>query len=81
MKKIFILFILILNSCSSDSAEQTQPDLTCYNIIARGYDNRGNYIIIKYANFVNKRYLVDDYLNYINQTKICEPINLIEQEL
>lgn len=81
MKKLFILFILILNSCSSDTAEQNQPDATCYPIIARGSDLRGDYIIINYSNYNQKRYLVDDYMQYINQSKLCEPITLIEQPL
>ena len=80
MRKLFILFILILNSCSSDTAEQEKP-ATCYDIISRGHDSRGDYIIINVSNFVQKRYSVSNYLDYLNQNTICEPINLTEQEL
>jgi len=80
MRKLFVLFILILNSCSTEKAEQQQP-LTCYNILARGEDSRGDYIIIKISNFVQKRYSVSNYLDYLNQNTICEPINLTEQPL
>lgn len=81
MKKLFILFIFILNSCSTEKTEEPTPQTTCYNIIARGIDNRGNYIIIKYADYQNKRYSVSNYQDYINQSQLCEPINLTEQPL
>ncbi|MFM2204568.1 MAG: hypothetical protein RLZZ605_1532 [Bacteroidota bacterium] len=80
MKKLFIILVLTLVSCSTDSEpQQTQSE--CYTIIARGIDARGNYIIINYGGFAQKRYSVENYLDWINQTKICEPITLTEQPL
>jgi hypothetical protein len=81
MKNLFIVLALGLFSCSSDGSGETQPDATCYDIIARGEDLRGDYIIIKYGNFNNKRYSVADFMEYLDQQKLCEPINLIEQPL
>lgn len=81
MKKLFIVLALGLFSCSADKSEEPQQTETCYNIIARGYDSRGDYIIINYSSFNQKRYSVDNYLDYIGQAKICEPINLTEQPL
>jgi len=81
MKKLFILFIFILNSCSSENTDAPKPESKCYDILSRGYDNRGNYIIIKYSDFNNKRYSVSNYLDYLNTTQICEPINLTQQPL
>lgn len=79
MKKLFLILAITLVSCTTDKVENN-PQNNCYDIIARGYDNRGNYIIIKY-NSENKRYMVGNYLDWINQTQICEPINLTEQPL
>jgi|LakMenEpi03Aug12_release.lakeMendotaPanAssembly.Ray.scaffolds.fasta_scaffold571242_2 hypothetical protein len=81
MKKLLILLLFTLLGCSGQDTEQTQPDATCYDIIAKGYDERGNYIIINYANFNQKRYKVEDYYNYINQSQLCEPITLTQQPL
>ena len=83
MKKIFILFIIILNSCTTNDVEQLPPivDETCYPIIARGYDERGNFIIIKYQSNTNKRYKVTDFRDYLGQNQICDLSNLIEQPL
>ena len=81
MKKLLIVLAFGLFSCSSDSTESTPPEATCYNIIARGYDERGDFIIINYASFVHKRYAVTNYLDYLNQTQLCEPITLIQQPL
>jgi hypothetical protein len=81
MKKLFIVLAYTLFSCSSDSNTQPIPEATCYNIIAKGYDERGNYIIINYANFSQKRYQVADYLDYLNQSQLCEPITLTQQAL
>jgi len=81
MRKLIILFIIILNSCSSDKAPEPQPSQTYYSIVARGEDNRGDYIIIKVANYTNKRYSVSNYQDYLNQSTLCEPITLIEQPL
>jgi hypothetical protein len=83
MKRIFILFIIILNSCTANEVEQLPPvvDETCYQIIARGYDERGHYIIIKISNFNNKRYQVTNYQDWLNRQKLCEPITLTPQHL
>ena len=81
MKKLFILLLFTLLGCSGQDIEQTQPDAMCYDIIGKGYDNRGNYIIINYSNFNQKRYKVEDYSNYINQSQLCEPITLTQQPL
>lgn len=82
MKKIFVLFIIILNSCSTDEVAQTpQAEPICYQILARGYDERGHYIIIKISNFNNKRYQVTNYQDWLNKIKLCEPITLTQQPL
>lgn len=83
MKKILILFIIILNSCSNDEVTKFPQTVeeTCYTIIARGYDERGNYIIIKISDFNNKRYQVQNYQNWSKTIKLCEPITLIQQPL
>jgi len=82
MKKLFLILALFVLSCSNDNEQpQEQQQETCYQIISRGYDARGNFIIVKISNYNNKRYSVSNYQNYINQSKICEPINLTEQPL
>jgi len=81
MKKLLLILAVVLVSCSAEDTTQTEQEQTCYTIVLRGYDNRGDYIIIKYANFINKRYSVGNYLDYMNTDKICEPINLTEQQL
>lgn len=82
MKKLFILAIVLLTvACSSENEKQTEQPQKCYTIISRGYDERGDFIIIKYANYTNKRYQVNNYLDWISQTELCEPINLTEQQL
>lgn len=81
MKKLLIVLAFGLFSCSSDSTEEPTPVATCYNILARGYDSRGNYIIINYQDFIQRRYKVDNYQDYIGQPQLCEPITLIEQPL
>lgn len=81
MKKLLLILALVFISCSADETTETQSEQTCYTIIARGVDGRGNYIIVKYADFVNKRYEVSNYQDYLNQSKICTPINLNEQPL
>ncbi len=50
-------------------------------IVTRGYDERGNFIIIKYESFNNKRYKVNNYLDYVGKTEVCDLSNLIEQPL
>ncbi len=82
MKKLLIVLVFGLFSCSADKSEETPPQpKSCYNILTRGYDDRGDYIIIKYANFVQKRYSVTNYQDYIGQSQLCEPITLTEQNL
>lgn len=81
MKKILLLLVLFMVSCSSDEQPTVEPEQTCYRIIARGFDGRGDYIIVKYGNYDNKRFAVSNYMDYLNQTEICEPINLTEQQL
>jgi len=83
MKKLFILFIIILNSCTSNEDAQTpqQAEPTCYSILGRGYDERGHFIIVKISNFNNKRYQVENYQDWLNRFKICEPITLTQQQL
>lgn len=80
MKKLLIVLALGLFSCSSDSEEQQQAE-TCYNIITRGTDERGDFIIINYSNFVQKRYAVTNYQEWLNKTQLCEPITLTQQPL
>lgn len=80
MKKLLLVLALVICSCSTDDATQNN-DRNCYPIIGRGFDNRGDFIIIKYNETTNKRYSVNNYLDYLNQTQICEPINLQEQTL
>jgi len=81
MKKIFILLAFVLFSCSSEEQPAAEVSLTCYNILARGTDQEGDFIIIKYSNYTQKKYSVSNYLDYLNVTKICEPIKLTQIEL
>lgn len=82
MKKLIFLFTLLFAfGCSPDEEKKVVQHQTCYNIIARGYDERGDYIIIKYESFNNKRYSVTNYQDYIGKTQICDLSNLIEQPL
>jgi hypothetical protein len=83
MKKLFILFIIILNSCTANEDAHTpqQAEPTCYSILVRGYDERGHFIIVKISNFNNKRYQVTNYQEWLNRYKICEPITLTQQQL
>jgi hypothetical protein len=81
MKRLFLILAFVVVSCSSDNSDTTEPTQNCYPIIAKGYDNRGDYIIIKCGDFVNKRYAVDNYIDYLDKTTLCEPITLRQQEL
>ncbi len=81
MKKLFIILALGLFSCQAEKQEEVKPELNCYNILARGTDSRGDYIIINYSDYNQKRYKVDNYLEYLNKSTICEPINLTQQPL
>lgn len=81
MKKILFILTFVLFSCSTDKLDNEQQQETCYNIIARGYDNRGDFIIIKYSNYNNRRYKVANYLDWINTNKLCEPITLTQEPL
>lgn len=80
MKKLLFILAVVLIGCSAED-KQPETQSTCYKIVARGFDERGDYIIVKYGNYNNKRYKVNNYLDYLNQTEICEPINLTEQTL
>jgi len=81
MKKLFIILALTLFSCSSDETTEQVQENKCYQIISKGFDSRGDFIIINYSSFEQKRYQVGDYLEYLNQSTICEPINLTQQAL
>lgn len=83
MKKLILLLAIFFISCSPDEIkqEQYQYQHTCYKILSRGDDDRGNFIIIKYQEFNNKRYQVDNYKDYIGKNEICDLSNLIEQPL
>lgn len=74
MKKLFILFALVVAGCSTESTKETK---TCHNIIGRGQDSRGYYLILDN----NKRYKVQNMFTYDNVAELCEPINLTEQPL
>lgn len=80
MKRLFLILLFALFSCSSDDIEQPQQE-ECYTILSRGVDARGNFIIVKISNYNNKRYKVDDYQDYIGVNKICYLTNLIEEQL
>lgn len=80
MRKLFLVFALALASCSTDEVKENE-NRNCYPIISKGFDNRGDFIIIKYNETTNKRYSVNNFIDYQNQTQICEPINLQEQTL
>jgi hypothetical protein len=80
MKKMFLILLFALFSCSSD--EITEPQQAeCYTILSRGVDSRGDFIIVKFSDFNNKRYKVNNYQEYININQICDFTNLIEQPL
>lgn len=81
MKNIFILLAFVLFSCSSEEQTTTEVPKTCYNILARGTNQQGDFIIIKYSNYTQKKYSVSNYLDYLNVNNICEPINLTQIEL
>lgn len=81
MKKILFILVCVLISCSTDKSDNEQQQQKCYNIIAKGYDNRGDFIIIKYSDYNNKRYKVANYLDWININKLCEPITLTQEPL
>jgi hypothetical protein len=82
MKNLFIALALIVLSCSSDDEPQAQPqEPICYPILTRGTTPDGDYIIIKYSAYTQKKYAVSNYLDYLNQAKLCEPITLTQLEL
>jgi len=83
MKKLLLLTLLFLTlpSCSNTDYNETIPQGTCYPILTRGYDERGNFIIVKISNYNNRRYKVDDYQTYLGINEICEPINLTQETL
>jgi hypothetical protein len=80
MKKIFLILLFTLFSCSSDEITNTQQ-AECYTILGRGIDARGDFIIVKFSDFNKKRYKVNNYQEYININQICDFTNLIEQPL
>lgn len=81
MKKLILFIAILFISCSTDEIKEEVQIVnpTCYPIVSRGFDNRGNFIIVKFGNFNNKRYKVDNYQDYINVNQICDLTNLIEQ--
>jgi hypothetical protein len=79
MKKLLFILTFIVCSCSSDDNINNTPK--CYDITLKGLDERGHYIVVRIKTNVFKRYQVNDYIDYVGEEKICEPINLIEQEL
>lgn len=82
MKRLILILVFALFSCSTDDVQdEPQVNQTCYQIMSRGYDARGNYIIIRFEANVNKRYKVEDYRDYLGQQQICDLTNLIEQPL
>jgi hypothetical protein len=83
MKKIILLLVLFMVSCTTDEVIQTPTnnEPTCYPILSRGYDERGHFIIVKTSNFNNKRYQVTNYQDWLNRFIICEPITLTHQQL
>lgn len=80
MKQILLILLFTLFSCSSEEIPEPQQ-AECYQILSRGYDVRGNFIIVKFSDFNNKRYKVNNYQDYIGQNQICDFTNLIEQPL
>lgn len=80
MKRVFLILLFALFSCSSDEITEPQQN-DCYTILSRGVDARGNFIIVKISDYNNKRYKVDDYQDYIGVNKICDLTNLIEEQL
>jgi hypothetical protein len=83
MKKIILLLVLFMVSCTTDEVIQipTKNEPTCYPILGRGYDERGHFIIVKISNFNNKRYQVTNYQEWLNKYEICEPITLTQEHL
>ena len=80
MKRIILILLFTFIGCSSDETIEPQQ-VECYSILSRGVDARGDFIIVKFSDFNNKRYQVNDYTNYIGQNQICDFTNLIEQPL
>lgn len=80
MKQILLILLFTLFSCSSEEIHEQQKS-ECYRILSRGYDNRGDFIIVKFSDFNNKRYKVNNYQDYIGKNQICDFTNLIEQPL
>ena len=82
MKRLILILVFALFSCSTDDVQdEPQGSQTCYTILSRGYDDRGNFIIVQISNYNNKRYKVTNYQNYIGVNQICDLSNLIEQPL
>ena len=80
MKKLLLIAMIALSGCSAENTEEQNTN-KCYPIISRGEDNRGNYIIINYSSFIQKRYKVANFMNWLDKTELCEPITLTEQPL
>jgi hypothetical protein len=79
MKKLLIVLAFGLFSCSSDDNSNNEPK--CYDITLSGLDVRGHYIVVRIKTNVFRRYQVANYLDYVGQEQLCEPINLTQQPL
>jgi hypothetical protein len=65
MKKIFILFVLILNSCTPTEIEEPKPTVkTCYVVQAVGNSNDGDFLRL-IVNGSLMTFKVQDYRKYI----------------
>lgn len=75
MKKIFILFVAILASCTSPEIEVEKPIAkVCYNIIAY-HDGLTDWILVD-VNGRAEKYEVSDIKEYRGVFKICDLSNL-----
>ena len=70
MKRVFLILLFALFSCSSDEITEPQQN-DCYTILSRGVDARGNFIIVKisqlqYINFIKYRSIITFHIHYIS---------------
>lgn len=71
MKKIFILFVAILASCTSPEIEQPKPIVkTCYKIIGISSGGVTDWIMIDF-NGVAQKYAVENARDYY-KPQICD---------